>query len=177
MLKKIFKAKALPEAPANFKSNKTALKPIRDNGLETRTPFNFNKTALKPIRNNWLETRTPFDTELPLDAEPFGMRPEPPAFALVLDKVLQKLKLNVSPVAERLKADWKKLLPPEIAGRCLPGKIQRQIFYVYAPDSTVLFELQREFSKIESALLPALADARVKHVRLMIEPEAFAVKR
>ena len=158
---KNIRKQALPEAPENFKprrKDEEAPEPKRTGDVVAR----FQRR-----HENYDED------ELPLDAEPMGSRPLPPPFALVLEGVLQKLKLRVSPVAELLRADWDKLLPPEFKGRCLPGKIQRGYFYAYVPDSTVLFELQRELPRIEAALLPALANARVKHVRLSVEPETF----
>ena len=107
----------------------------------------------------------------PLDAEPHGCRPLPPPFAQTLETVLQKLKLNVSPVAELLGADWEKLLPADLARVCRPGKIHGQSLYVYVPDSMALFQLRPQVPRIEAALQNALADTRVKNVRLMIDPE------
>ena len=111
------------------------------------------------------------DGEIPLDAEPSGMRPLPPAFAQVLETLLQRLKLNVSPVAEILRADWEKLLPADFAARCRPGKLDRQTLYLYVPDSTALFQLRPQLPRIEAALKPALANTRVRNIRLMIDPE------
>jgi len=113
------------------------------------------------------------ENDLPLDAEPRGIRPLPPPFAQVLEGVLQKLKLRVSPTAELLRAEWDELLPPAFKGRCLPGKIQRGFFYAFVPDSTALFELQRELPRLEAALAPRLAEMKARHVRLMIDPGAF----
>ena len=153
---------ALPEAPQHFK-------PVRKDAGDVEQKRTENFVARFQRRHeNYDDDDTP-----PLDAEPMGSRPLPPPFALVLEGLFQKMKLRVSPVAELLREDWEKLLPQEFKGRCLPGKIQRGFFYAHVPDSTTLFELQRELPRIEAALLPALANARVKHVRLSVEPEAF----
>ena len=111
------------------------------------------------------------DTELPLDAEPFGSAPPPPVFANILETLLQRLKLNVSPVAELLRADWGKLLPPDLAARCRPGKLHNQTLYLYVPDSSALFQLRPQLPRIEASLKPALASARVRNIRLMIDPD------
>ena len=155
---------ALPEAPQHFKPrHKDA------GGVEQKRTW--DAVARFPSRHENYDDDAP-----PLDAEPMGSRPLPPPFALVLEGLLQKMKLRVSPVAELLREDWDRLLPAEFKGRCLPGKIQRGFFYAYVPDSTVLFKLQRELPRMEAALAPALANARVKHVRLVVEPEAFEMQ-
>ena len=118
-----------------------------------------------------LESPCPVDNELPLDAEPFGSAPPPPAFAHVLEGLLQRLKLNVSPVAEVLRADWEKLLPSDLAARCRPGKLHNQTLYLYVADSSALFQLRPQLPRIEAALKPALAATRVRNVRLMIDPD------
>ena len=122
-----------------------------------------------------IETIDNSDDTLPLDAEPFGMKPSPPPFARVLENLLQRLRLNVSPVAEILRADWEKLLPADLAGQCRPGKLDRQTLYLYVPDSTALFQLRPQLPRIEAALKPALANARVRNVRLVIDPERAVV--
>ena len=113
------------------------------------------------------------DGALPLDAEPYEpdpkrRRPPPMVLAQVLDSVVQKLRLNVSPVAEMLREKWGELLPKELASRCQPGKIHNGILYVYVADSSVLFELRGEVPRIEAALRGALANTKVRQVRLMV---------
>ncbi len=121
---------------------------------------------------------TPDDNAtLPVDAEPpnergdIRRRPLPPVFAQTLDTLLHRLKLNASPLADLLRADWHKLLPVDLADRCRPGKIHRQTLYLYVPDSSTLFALRPELPRIEAALKPALTNTTVAHIRLMIDPD------
>ncbi|MCL1888241.1 MAG: DUF721 domain-containing protein, partial [Kiritimatiellaeota bacterium] len=122
--KKMLKSLALPGAPAHENKRSTGLPAC---ALE-------NKQAGRPAPHY-----TSDDGEIPLDAEPFGSRPLPPPFAQVLEGVLQKLKVRVSPMAEMLRAEWSVLLPPDLASRCRPGKMAGQALYVYVSDSTTLF--------------------------------------
>jgi len=161
-VKKSILKKAPPEAPEHFKPRRTE--------EEEKTAGVKNVAA----RSRWRSVAEDEDG-LPLDAEPEGIRPMPPPFAHVLEAVLQKMKLRVSPAAELLRAEWDELLPPEFKGRCLPGKVMRGFFYAYVPDSTALFELQRIVPRLEAALAPKLAEMKARHVRLMIEPESFAM--
>ena len=162
---KKIKRQALPEPPEHFMPRRTK---EGEKGEEHKHIAPRN-TAPRPRWHPADEN----ENELPLDAEPAGSRPLPPPFAHVLEGVLQKLRLRVSPAAELLRGEWEALLPPEFKGRCLPGKILRGFFYAYVPDSTALFELRRELPRMEAALAPKLAEMKAKHVRLMIDPEAF----
>lgn len=108
---------------------------------------------------------------LPLDAEPAGMGMPPPRFVEALEKVLHRLKINTSPVAEILLEKWNAILPPELAGKCRPGKFQKETFYVYVPDSPTLFELRRSLPQIKAAVCKAATGARIRDVRLVLDPD------
>ena len=161
---KKIKERAPPETPAHFSPRHQK----EEEGGEEKKQGAFQARA---PRSHWRAGDD--ENELPLDAEPHGSRPLPPPFAQVLEGLLQKMKLRISPAAELLRAEWDGLLPPEFKGRCLPGKILRGFFYAYVPDSTALFELRRELPRLEAALASKLAGMKVRHVRLMIDPEAF----
>jgi hypothetical protein len=111
------------------------------------------------------------DTGLPLDADPPETRHDPVRLDRVIERLLQRMGVEASPWLERLADAWPNLLPAELAKVTRPGKWDNHILYVYVPNSMRLYELRRQhLPAIERAVRQFAGDARVRAVRLTIDP-------
>jgi hypothetical protein len=110
-------------------------------------------------------------TELPLDADPPETRREPVRLDRVVERLLKRLGVEASPWLEQLADAWPSLLPVELAKATRPGKWDGHILYVYVANSMRLYEIRRQhLPVIERAVRQFAGDARVRAVRLTIDP-------
>jgi hypothetical protein len=110
-------------------------------------------------------------TALPLDADPPETRHEPVRIDRVVERLLKRLGLDACPWIEQLAEAWPTLLPAEVVKGTRPGKWENNILYVYVPNSMRLYEIRRNhLPVIERAVRQFAGDARVRAVRLTIDP-------
>ncbi|MFZ4395274.1 MAG: DUF721 domain-containing protein [Kiritimatiellia bacterium] len=109
---------------------------------------------------------------LPEDADHPGRRREPTPMRTLVERTLQRLKLPDQDLwREELAQVWEQVVPPAFASVVRPGKWDRGVLYLFVTNNARLFELQRFHLKaMETALRQHFGDARVRQVRLMIDP-------
>jgi len=112
-------------------------------------------------------------TSLPVDPDAPEFRREPAPMRALVEGVLQRLNLPAQEFwREELAVVWPKAVPAELSGVVRPGKWENGILYLHVPNSMKLFEVQRlHLRGIEKALRQHFGAARLKQVRLMIEPD------
>ncbi len=90
----------------------------------------------------------------------------------VLPAVMRKLGLEQPMWEQVLTREWEALVGEQVARHTRPGRLQRNILYVYVANSVWLAEL-RQFA--EKAMLEKLqaqfGRARIKGIRLQIDPD------
>lgn len=94
----------------------------------------------------------------------------------LVEATLRRLNLPAQDLWRDEVADaWERVAPPEIAKLLRPGKWEQGVLYFYVPNSVRLFEIQRQHLRaIEAGLRQRLGAARLRQVRLMIDPDAAA---
>lgn len=90
----------------------------------------------------------------------------------VLPSVMKKIGLEQPMWEHALSREWESLVGAQVATHTRPGRLQRNILYVYVANSVWLAELRR-FA--EKAMLENLQNrfgrARIKGIRLQLDPD------
>jgi hypothetical protein len=110
---------------------------------------------------------------LPEDADHPGRRREPAAMRTLVEATLRRLKLpDLQMWREELAQVWPRIVPAEMAAHVRPGKWEQGVLYLYAANNTRLFEFRRAHLRaVETRLRAQFGAARLKQVRVMIDPE------
>jgi hypothetical protein len=111
---------------------------------------------------------------LPEDVDHPGRRHDPAPMRALVEQVLRRLDLPARAAwEEELAAVWGQVVPAQVAAGVRPGKWEQGVLYLFVADNTRLFEIQRfHLRGIEAGLRKHFDAARLKQVRVMIDPDA-----
>lgn len=103
-------------------------------------------------------------------------RPAPPeSLALLSDSlpaVMKSLGLEERFWEQQLVEEWPALVGAAVAKHARPGRVQRQVLYVFVKNSAWLNELVRYGQKQMLANIQKRFGDRIKSVRIQLDPDA-----
>ena len=108
---------------------------------------------------------------LPVDGDaPERRRPATP-LSRVVARILDRHNIRLPDNIDTLLEDWPDLAGPGLAERVRPGKCERNILYVYARNSTEIFELRRfKLRELEARIRRHPRYKHIRQVRLQLDP-------
>ncbi|MDD5705939.1 MAG: DciA family protein [Kiritimatiellae bacterium] len=126
--------------------------------------------AAPPLRtrSRWLP---PVDSalSLPVDADPPERRRPPEALGQTVGRLLKRYRLPEEGQLQPLLRLWPELAGANLTPRLRPGKLDRNVLYLYVRNSTELFELRRTALRDLEARIRSHPELRhIRQVRLQI---------